>query len=212
MARARKLFPIYGSSLANNMLAAIARGRVVGDFVASYVEGYERRGILGGPARDRELDETIGREVILAMIIEVRRVLPRFYDKTQYDKLKDDQKETIEVFLRECVAALGRAWNWQGEDGRNFARDLALYSEFGSREALPKKTPKREKTRQKKLSKAPQKIAQPTQRDEPPFVGRVALLLDPSMIDQARNAARKFHTEAELLGQKLLRQTLRPAK
>jgi len=212
MARARKLFPSYGSALANNMLAAIERGRVVGNFVAGYIDEYKRRGILGGPARDRELDETIGREVVLAMIVEVRRALPRFFGKTQHSKLKDDQKETIDVFLRECVAALGRAWNWQADDRRQFGRDLALYSDFGARENLPANTRTRRRTREKLR----QKIQQPTQRpqthEEPPFVGRVALLLDPSMIDQARRAARKFHGDVERLAQKLLRQTLRPGR
>jgi len=54
MARARKLFPIYGSALANNMLATLGRGRVVDGFVAAYVKEYERRGIRGGARGDRD--------------------------------------------------------------------------------------------------------------------------------------------------------------
>src|ERR1700730_5518470 len=143
MARARKLFPVYGSTLANNMVVAIERGRVVGTFVAGYVDEYKRRGILGGPARDRELDDTIGREAALAMIMEVRHVLPRFFGKTQHSKLNDDEKKTIDLFCQECTAALGRAWNWQAEDRRQFARDLILYSNFGARPVAPAKTRKR---------------------------------------------------------------------
>jgi hypothetical protein len=212
MARARKLFPIYGSTLANNMLVAIARGRVVGNFVSGYVDDYERRGILGGQMRDRELDETIGREAVLAMIVEVRRVLPRFFGKTQYSKLKEDEKETIELFFRECIAALGRAWSWQAEDRRQFARDLALYSDFATRPIVPANTRKRGNGKQKIRRQKQQPIRQAIQQEEPPFIGRVALLIDPSMIDQARRAARKFHSDVERLAQKLLRQTLRPAK
>ncbi len=137
MARARKLFPIYGSSLANNMVAAIERGRVVGNFVSGYIDEYDRRGILGGPARDRELAETIGREVVFAMIVEVRHVLPRFFGKTQFSKLKEDEKKTVELFFREWTEAIGRAWNWKSEDRRQFARDLTLYLDFGSRDAVP---------------------------------------------------------------------------
>jgi len=73
MARVRKLFPIYGSALANNMFSALSRGRLVDHFVAAYVAEYGRQGILGGPSRDRELTETIGREAMLAMIQEVPR-------------------------------------------------------------------------------------------------------------------------------------------
>jgi hypothetical protein len=196
MARARKLFPIYGSALANNMLAALGRGRVVDDFVSSYVAEYDRRGILGGPSRDRELAETIGREAMLAMIHEVRQVLPRFFGKKQRAALQEEEKEALDAFFGELMAALGRVWSWNGEDRRQFRHDLDLYSEFAIRQSKAANTRKRGKV----------------QEEEPPFVGRVALLLDPSMLDQARRAARKFHGDAGRLAQKLLRQTLGPRR
>jgi len=194
MARARKLFPSYGSSLANNMLAALDRGRVVARFIAEYVEEYDRQGIQGGQGRDRELAETIGREAMLAMILEVERVLPGFFGKKQQSKLKEEEKEAIQAFFQEWAASLARAWNWNKEDRNQFRRDLAMYSEFGARRNAQQITPKR--------GKIPQ--------EDPPFVGRVALLLDPSMLEQARRASRKFHAEAERLAQKLLKQTLSP--
>jgi hypothetical protein len=196
MARARKLFPIYGSSLANNMLKAVDRGHVVADFVAQYIDEYDRHGILGGPARDRELAETIGREIVLAMVLEVPKGLPRFFGKTQRAKFTESEKQAMDAFFQECLAALGRAWNWKPEDRRRFHHDFDLYSEFGVRQAAQENTHKR--------GKEP--------REEPPFVGRVALLLDPSMLDQARRATRKFHGEVERLAQKLLRETLRPGR
>jgi hypothetical protein len=194
MARARKLFPIYGSTLANNMSSALRRGRVVEHFVAAYVAEYDRRGILGGPSRDTELAETIGREIMLAMTHEVRQVLPRFYGKKKHAALKDHEKEIIDAFYRELLAALGRVGNWNREDQRQFQRDLDLYSEFAVRPAKLRNARKPGKVRE----------------EDRPFVGRVALLLDPSMLDQARRAARKFHGEVERLAQKLLRQTLHP--
>ncbi len=192
MARARKLFPIYGSALANTMLSAIERDRVVDRFVAAYVAQHDRRGILGGPARERELAETMGREILLAMIVEVREVLPAFFGRKQKSKLKSEETEAIDVFFRELLAALARAQNWNGEDRRQFRRDLALYSEFSARQQMTAKTRKREK--------APE--------EEAPFIARVALLLDPSMLEQARRAARKFHSGVGLLARKFLRQTL----
>jgi hypothetical protein len=196
MARARKLFPIYGSSLANNMLAALERGAVVANFVASYVDEYDRHGILGGPARDRELAETIGREVVLAMVLEVPKRLPRFFGKTPRGRFTESEKQAMDAFFQEWLAALGRAWNWKAEDRRQFHRDFDLYSDFGARQASDDSARKR--------GKAP--------REDPPFVGRVALLLDPSMLDQARRATRKFYGEVERLAQKLLRQTLGPGR
>ncbi|HXP80282.1 MAG TPA: hypothetical protein VN976_10285 [Verrucomicrobiae bacterium] len=192
MARARKLFPIYGSALANNMLVALVHDRIVDRFVAAYVAEHDRRGILGGPARDRELADTMGREILLAMIVEVHEALPAFFGKKQQSKLRSEEREAIEAFSRELMAALARAQNWNGEDCRQFRRDLALYSEFSARREMVAKARKRGKTPE----------------EEAPFVARVALLLDPSMLEQARRAARKFHSGVGLLARKLLRKTL----
>ena len=193
---ARKLFPSYGSALANSLLAALDREQVVSGFVAAYVSEYGRRGILGGPSRDRELAETIGREAMLAMIHEARQNLPRFFGKKQRAALRTEEKEAMDAFSQELMAALGRAWHWDGEDRRQFRRDLLLYSECAMRQAKATDTRKRGKV----------------QAEEPPFVGRVALLLDPSMLDQARRAARKFYGDIGRLAQKLLRQTLRSGR
>jgi hypothetical protein len=193
---ARKLFPSYGSAVANSLLAALDRERVVGGFVAAYVSEYGRRGILGGPSRDRELAETIGREAMLAMVDEVLQNLPRFFGKKQRAALGTEEKEAVDAFSHELMATLGRAWQWDGEDRRQFRRDLLLYSECAMRQIKAADTRKQGKV----------------QAEEPPFVGRVALLLDPSMLDQARRAARKFYGDIGRLTQKLLRQTLRSSR
>jgi hypothetical protein len=186
------LFPIYGSALANRMLAAIERDGVVDRFVAAYVADYKREGILGGPARDRELVETIGREILMAMIVEVNEALPAFFGKKPKSKLKSEEKEAIDAFSSELLAALARAQNWNGEDRTEFRRDLALYSEFSARRGMAAKAPAKGKAKE----------------EEAPFVARVALLIDPSMLEQARRAARKFHGGVGIQARKLLRKTL----
>ncbi len=50
----------------------------VGNFVMAYVADYKRQGILGESARDRELAETIGREILMAWIVAVHDALPAF--------------------------------------------------------------------------------------------------------------------------------------
>ena len=174
------------------MLAAIERDRLVDRFVAAYVAEYKRDGILGGPARERELAETIGREVLMAMIVEVHGALPAFFGKKPESKLKSEEKEAIDAFSAELLAALARAQNWNGEDRRQFSRDLALHSEFSARQGMAAKG-------RKKGNRA---------EEEAPFVARVALLLDPSMLEQARRAAWKFHGGVGILARKLLRKTL----
>ncbi len=192
MARARKLFPIYGSALANTMLAALVHERVVGHFVSGYVADYDRQGILGGPARDKELAETIGREILMAWIVAVHEALPAFFGKKNESKLKKEESAAIEAFSSELLAALGRAQNWNSEDRAQFGRDLALYTEFSARQGTA--------TSARKKKKSPE--------EEAPFLARVALLLDPSMLEQARRAARKFHDGLGLSARKLLRKTL----
>lgn len=196
MARARKLFPIYGSALANNLLAALVHDRVVAGFVSAYVAQHDRKGILGGPARERELAETIGREILLAVLVEVREALPAFFGKKQKSKLKSEETEAIEAFSSELLAALGRAQNWNGDDRGQFRRDLSLYSDFSARQEQAARTRKRGRTPE----------------EESPFIARVALLLDPSMLEQARGAARKFHAGVGPLARKLLRKTLSPGR
>jgi hypothetical protein len=147
MARARKLFPIYGSALANNMLAELGRGHLVANFIAEYIDVYDRHGIQGGPARDRELAETIGREAMLAMILEVERVLPGFFGKKQQSKLKAEEKDAIDAFFQEWAASLARAWNWNKEDRNQFRRDLAMYSEFAARRNAQQTVPRRSEER-----------------------------------------------------------------
>jgi hypothetical protein len=196
MPRARKLFPIYGSALANNMFMAVQSDRMVSHFIAGYVAEHDREGILGGPARDRELAETVGREILLCMIAEAHEALPAFFGRKQKSKLKKEEKETVEAFSTELLAALARALNWSAEDRREFRRDLVMYSDFRARQELAVNVRKRGATPQ----------------EEAPFIARVALLLDPSMLEQARRAAREFHAAVCLLARKLLRRTLSPGR
>ncbi len=196
MARARKLFPSYGGALAARLLGALERERVVGKFVAAYVSKFDRRGIQGGPLRDRELAETIGREAMMAMVLEVREALSRFYGKKKRSALDAAAQQAVDAFYGELLASIGRAWNLDPSDLRQFRRDLALYSDSSARQVKAEKN-----RRQAKL-----------QPEESPFVGRVALLLDPSMLDQARRAAREFHQQIRTLAHTLLRETLRPAR
>lgn len=178
------------------MLAALVHDRIVSAFVAAYVSQYDRKGILGGPARDRELAETIGREIMLALIVEVESVMPSFFGKKQRKKLRVEENQAVDLFLAELLAALERAHRWNEEDRQHFRRDLDIYKDFNARKGLGAERSKKKKA----------------QEEEPPFVARVAILLDPSMLEQARRATRKFHGSVGVLARKLLRQTLNPGR
>ena len=207
---ARKLFPSYGSALANHMLTALDRQQVVHAFVTAYVSEYGRRGILGGPTRDRELAETIGREAILAMVNATLRKIPGFYGKQQRAALRQEEKEAVDAFSHELLSALKRAWDLDRQDRQQFRRDLLLYSECAERQAKAERARQGRKVPARAQTKVQARVQVGVQAEESPFVARVALLLDPSMLEQARRAARKFHGEIERLARKLLSQTLRP--
>ena len=194
MARIRKLFPSYGSALAAHLLVTLERERVVQQFVSRYISAYKRLGILGGPARDRELDQTIGREIVLTVVQEVQQTLPHTLGKRPGQALDAEETKIVQAFSEEMMSTLARAWRWTPEDRRQFQRDLKLYSDSAMR----------------KVTKKNVRNKRDFQEEEPPFVGRVALLLDPSMLDQARKAARKFHGDVQKFSRILLKQTLRP--
>jgi hypothetical protein len=194
MARVRKLFPSYGSALAKNMISRLARERIVDRWVAAYVAQFDRKGILGGPSRQRELSDTIGREIVLAMTMEIRDLLPKFFGKKSLKNLKLEQMESIDAFLKEMVDALGRVWGWNTEEEQQFRRDLALYADFSKR---------RELRQTRRTGKRP--------AEESPFVARVALILDASLLEQARRAVSKFYSDVVKQAQVVLRETLQPS-
>lgn len=80
--------------------------------------------------------------------------------------------------------ALGQALRWNNEDAQEFWRDLELYEMLSSREP----------------SHAARRAAA-----SGPFVDRVALLLDPSLMEQARRAAGKFQPEIDAAAERVLR-------
>ena len=93
----------------------------------------------------------------------------------------------LDLFREEFFVALGQALEWTDDDAHDFWRDLELYEKLAGREAR----------------RAPSRAARAASTG--PFVDRVALLLDPSLMDQARRAAAKFHLELDAAADRVLR-------
>ncbi len=83
--------------------------------------------------------------------------------------------------------ALGQSLDWSDDDAQEFWRDLELYEKLTARE--PRRPARR-------VARAPA---------SGPFVDRVALLLDPSLMEQARRAAGKFQLELNAAADRVLR-------
>jgi len=91
----------------------------------------------------------LAREAMLAMIHEVPQVLPRFFGKKQYTALKAEEKDAMDAFFLELMAALGRAGDGTRKTGASFGHDLDLYSEFAAQPVKPAKGRKRGRVRRK---------------------------------------------------------------
>lgn len=199
MPAARKLFPSYGGAVAQALCHALERDGMVRNFVAGYAREFDRKAVAATTAQARELETIIGREALLAMIIEVREQLPRFFGKRRGAELAEEQALAADAFFDQFFYALGRMERWSAEDLAEFLRDLDLYVRMG-----PQHTAASGALRGGKAAAARKSAA----HERFPFPDRCALLLDPSMMEKARRAADRFQNELVRAAGKILARTL----
>jgi hypothetical protein len=186
-----KIFLAHAGEVANKLLGALEAERLAARFVDAYVVEFDRQGLKDHPQRYRELLGTLGREALLAMVGQVNAELPRFVTRRRPPLLRGAEVEVADAFAQELLASLARALRWTPEEAEEFRRDLGLYAQLSARTQRVKKRPR------------------PTDPAEGPFVDRCALLLDPSMLDNARHAAGKFLAGIEETTEAILQSTLR---
>ena len=210
---------IRAREAATLLLATLDRNEMVQRFLDMYAAENRRPGRADQPAHYREQLETIRRESILAMVLRTEAALPtklkvrlvvrsakaRGGSRTKLKKgskgakakAKAKKKRArssgidlaiplLDLFREEFFVAIGQALRWTDEDAQSFWHDLELY------EALSAHEPRRQSRRA---------IA------SGPFVDRTALLLDPSLMEQARRAAGKFQVELDAAADRVLRAT-----
>jgi hypothetical protein len=193
------------------MLATLDHNEMVPRFLDMYAAQNRRPGRADQPAHYHEQLETIRREAILAMVLRAADVLParlkvrvnvrepkRGFRKnpkngSKATKVKHSKKPSLDLaiplldlFREEFFVALGHALNWSDDDAREFWRDLELYEDLTQRE------PRRQAGRTTRAVASG------------PFVDRTALLLDPSLMEQARRAAGKFQLELNTAADRVL--------
>jgi len=94
----------------------------------------------------------------------------------------------LDLFREEFFVALGQALEWTDEDAEEFWRDLGLYEQLGAPAA-------RGPARSGRAARA---------AASGPFVDRVGLVLDASLMDQARREAGKFQAELNSAADRVL--------
>lgn len=206
---------IRAREAATLLLATLDRNEMVQRFLDMYAAENRRPGRADQPAHYREQLETIRREAILAMVLRTETALPtklkvhvvvrgtktRTRSRLTLKKGKKGAKAKLQkkkarprgielaiplldLFREEFFVAIGQALRWTDEDAQSFWHDLELY------ESLSANEPRRQARRA---------IA------SGPFVDRTALLLDPSLMEQARRAAGKFQVELDAAADRVLR-------
>src|SRR5208282_1528101 len=203
---------IRAREAATLLLRTLDQNEMVQRFLDMYAAEHRRPGRADQPAHYREQLETIRREAILAMVLRVEGALPKrlrvrvpMRAPKRQAKSKGKKSETkaarksrgwefaiplLDLFREEFFVALGQALNWSEDDADEFWRDLELYEKLSAQED------RRHTRREARLSAAG------------PFVDRVAFLLDPSLMEQARRAASKFHRELDAASDRVLGKVL----
>jgi hypothetical protein len=191
------------------LLATLDHNELVPRFLDMYAAENRRPGRADQPSHYREQLERIRREAILSMVLRVEAALPtrlkvrvRVREAKRPKKTKKGKKAAraqrtrkatlelaiplLDLFREEFFVALGQALDWNDDDAQEFWRDLEVYEKLAGRE--------------------PHRQAGRTMRNlvSGPFVDRTALLLDPSLMDQARRAAGKFQTEINAAADRVL--------
>jgi len=194
------------------LLATLDHNEMVQRFLDMYAAENRRPGRADQPSHYREQLETIRREAILAMVLRIQSALPtrlkisvtvrdtrrRAGKKSKKGRKAAKAKKTrkaglelaiplLDLFREEFFVALGQALEWSDADAREFWRDLELYERLAVRE------PRRH------TSRIGHAFA------SGPFVDRAGLLLDPSLMEQARRAAGKFQLELNAAADRVLR-------
>ena len=197
---------IRAREAAGVLLATLDRNEMVARFLDMYAAEHRRPGRADHPVFYREQLATIRRESILAMVLRIEAALParlrvsvtvrgarrppkkkkgRRGAKARARKPRAALELAIpflDLFREEFFVALGQALEWNNEDAEEFWRDLGFYESLSPRE--------------------PRRSARVASG---PFADRVALLLDPSLMEQARRAAGKFEIELQGAADRVLR-------
>jgi hypothetical protein len=193
------------------MLATLDRHEMVPRFLDMYAAQFRRPGRADQPVLYRDQLQTIRREAVLAMVLRMESSLPKRLQvhvtvrgakrprksKEVKKVAKSKRKKRVsmelgipflDLFREEFFVALGQWLEWSDEDAEEFWHDLGLYEQL-SRPAL------RRSLGGGRAAKA---------AASGPFVDRVGLLLDASLMDQARREAGKFQAELNAAADRVL--------
>jgi hypothetical protein len=180
--------------LARRIVAEMSRAKFAPDFLDSYARQFNRPDVVAHLDRRRELESILGREVLLAIASRIALALEEQNTPARSQRTKSGARRrrlprpfiqwNSGTFIRELAAAIARESGWTLGDSVEFQSDLQIYIS---------------------LSKAPAAGRAQAARHRNPFVDRCAILLDPSMLENASRAASKLLVQVDSLADHLLK-------
>jgi hypothetical protein len=187
--------------LARRIVAEVTRAKFTPAFLDRYAREFNRADVVAHLDRRRELESILNREVLLAIAARIALALEEQNTPARGPRTKRGMRGrrlprpfiqwNSGTFIRELAAAIARESGWTLGDSVDFQSDLQIYIS---------------------LSKAPASGRAQAARHRNPFVDRCAILLDPSMLENASRAAAKLLVQIDSLADHLLKESPKQRK
>jgi hypothetical protein len=184
--------------LARRIVAEMSRAKFAPAFLESYALEFARAEVVAHFERRRELESIISREILLAiaariaLALEERNALPR--GRRVMRRARPTLLWNVGTFVRELAAAMSRESGWTLGDSVEFQSDLQIYLSLSKPMATARSSSSRNQVA----------------RHRSPFVDRCAIVLDPSMLENASRAAAKLLLRVNSLADHVLEESLKP--
>jgi hypothetical protein len=159
------------TELAQKLVEALLRERVIPRFVDSYVVENGRHALQVHASLYRDLLAILQREALLAACVRAMEMASTETITSSKGKQRVVVRKGAETFRRKFLSALARQQNWNAGDALDFQSDLRMYEDLLRRAAA---------------SRRPRK---PYEAANHPFVDRCAFMLDSAFLEKARLAA-----------------------
>ncbi len=183
--------------IARRIVAEMSHAKFASAFLDSYAREFSRADVVAHPDRRRELEAVLSREILLAIAARIALTLEeRNAPRRSGRRPRPSIQWNAGTFIRELAAAIARESGWTLGDSVEFQSDLQIY---------------------RSLSKASSSVRSASgriqvARHRSPFVDRCAILLDPSMLENACRAAAKLLLRIDSLADHLLEDSSNPKK
>lgn len=200
MPRSPQQIALLAQETVRALLRYLVSARPIEEFVERYAVAFQRQGLLESPFRHRELITTLTREALVAITARVNTEMPRRLMERKGASTEAEEKQ-FETFREEFYLELARAMHWTPLELEEFWGDVELYAQMGPPAAgLRGGAANSVRSKPKKAPVAG------------PFADRCALLLDPSLLEKARQSAVALHAQLETATEKTLTAVFRPQR